>query len=249
MGGPAASALGYTKAGVHAWRGQATLTCRCLQLVQHTCRLVPYHTAPTTLLLHQRCRRQRCALAARSVSPTNGPSRQVIWSCPIFGSLLLVKFCTVDDISTQMLAAQTARCALLNVGVTAYVLHCSKTCCAVKHPGSCVCAVRPSLRSTRPRSACQPARAQQSGEIGTAGLAAAAAGIVAAPVCLLSEYTLATTGAGLPPGPGATLCCVRDVLTLMKEACTGNGVYMRKCVTHVGTQVGCMAQQRAFPTS
>jgi hypothetical protein len=96
---------------------------------------------------------------------------------------------------------------------------------------SCVCAVRPCLRLIRSRSVCQPVRAQQSSEIGTAGLAAAAAGIVAAPICLLSEYTLATTGAGLPPGPGATLCCMSDVNMISQEPCAGHDVDMHKCVT------------------
>lgn len=42
-------------------------------------------------------------------------------------------------------------------------------------------------------------------EVGTAGLAAAALGLPLNAVVLWSEYTLATTGAGLPPGPGGAL--------------------------------------------
>ena len=38
--------------------------------------------------------------------------------------------------------------------------------------------------------------------MGPAGTAAIAGGLVASPIVLLSAYTLATTGEGLPPGPG-----------------------------------------------
>jgi hypothetical protein len=44
-----------------------------------------------------------------------------------------------------------------------------------------------------------------SGGVNTVCLAATAAGIVANPICLWSEWTLKTTGAGLPPGPGGLL--------------------------------------------
>lgn len=37
------------------------------------------------------------------------------------------------------------------------------------------------------------------------GTALIALGLPANPLCLWSEYTLATTGAGLPPGPGGAL--------------------------------------------
>ena len=42
-------------------------------------------------------------------------------------------------------------------------------------------------------------------DIGAAGLAAVAAGALANPIVLWSEFTLKTTGAGLPPGPGGAL--------------------------------------------
>lgn len=42
-------------------------------------------------------------------------------------------------------------------------------------------------------------------DTGIAGIAAIAGGIVANPIMLWSEYTLKTTGAGLPPGPGGAL--------------------------------------------
>ncbi len=42
-------------------------------------------------------------------------------------------------------------------------------------------------------------------DTGIAGVAAIAGGIVANPIMLWSEYTLKTTGAGLPPGPSGAL--------------------------------------------
>lgn len=39
-------------------------------------------------------------------------------------------------------------------------------------------------------------------DIGPAGTAAIAAGLVCNPIMLYSEYVLKVTGAGLPPGPG-----------------------------------------------
>lgn len=39
-----------------------------------------------------------------------------------------------------------------------------------------------------------PVKAQESSEIGTVGIAAAVAGLIAAPIVGFSEYTLATTG-------------------------------------------------------
>jgi hypothetical protein len=53
------------------------------------------------------------------------------------------------------------------------------------------------------KQAAPPAAAEP--EVGTAGLAVAAAGLVANPVVWWSLYTLKTTGAGLPPGPGGAL--------------------------------------------
>lgn len=44
-----------------------------------------------------------------------------------------------------------------------------------------------------------------SDDVGTAGTAAIALGLLANPIVLWSEYTLATTGSGLPPGPGGAL--------------------------------------------
>ena len=42
-------------------------------------------------------------------------------------------------------------------------------------------------------------------DIGTVGVAAIAAGLPANLIMLWSEYTLFSTGAGLPPGPGGLL--------------------------------------------
>lgn len=44
--------------------------------------------------------------------------------------------------------------------------------------------------------------ASKSDDVGAIGTAAIALGLVSNPVVLYSEYTLKTTGAGLPPGPG-----------------------------------------------
>ncbi len=54
----------------------------------------------------------------------------------------------------------------------------------------------------RPRVA--PAAAADAEDIGTAGTAAIALGALANPLVLLSDYTLYTTGRGLPEGPGGT---------------------------------------------
>jgi hypothetical protein len=42
-------------------------------------------------------------------------------------------------------------------------------------------------------------------DVGAAGLAAIAGGLVANPIMIWSLYTLKTTGAGLPPGPSGLL--------------------------------------------
>ena len=42
-------------------------------------------------------------------------------------------------------------------------------------------------------------------DIGTVGTALIALGLPANPICLWSEFTLATTGSGLPEGPGGAL--------------------------------------------
>jgi hypothetical protein len=52
-------------------------------------------------------------------------------------------------------------------------------------------------------------------ELSTPALVAAVAGLVANPVCLWSEYTLKTTGSGLPPGPGGTLGAAEGVSYLV----------------------------------
>ena len=48
-------------------------------------------------------------------------------------------------------------------------------------------------------------RAALTEDVGTAGKAAIALGLVANPLVLWSEWTLKTTGSGLPPGPGGAL--------------------------------------------
>lgn len=52
-------------------------------------------------------------------------------------------------------------------------------------------------------------------EIGTAGVAAIAGGLIANPVVAWSLYTLKTTGCGLPPGPGGAIGAVEGVSYLV----------------------------------
>eukprot|EP00892_Ulva_mutabilis_P008992 jgi/Ulvmu1/6465/UM003_0096.1 len=49
----------------------------------------------------------------------------------------------------------------------------------------------------------------------TVQVAAGAAGVVAAPLCLYSEYVLKTTGAGLPPGPGGLVGAAEGISYLV----------------------------------
>lgn len=51
----------------------------------------------------------------------------------------------------------------------------------------------------------EPESEPPSEDIGTVGMALIALGLPANPICLWSEFTLATTGSGLPEGPGGAL--------------------------------------------
>jgi hypothetical protein len=53
--------------------------------------------------------------------------------------------------------------------------------------------------------------------VGAAGKAAIALGLLANPICLWSEYTLKTTGAGLPPGPGGALGAAEGISYLVRR--------------------------------
>lgn len=58
-------------------------------------------------------------------------------------------------------------------------------------------------RTCRPsRSLRVVAQASSTDDVGAAGLAGIAVGLISNPVVAFSLYTLKTTGAGLPPGPG-----------------------------------------------
>uniref|UniRef100_A0A383WAY0 Uncharacterized protein n=1 Tax=Tetradesmus obliquus TaxID=3088 RepID=A0A383WAY0_TETOB len=57
--------------------------------------------------------------------------------------------------------------------------------------------------------------ASSDADVGAAGLAAIAAGLVANPVMLFSEYTLKTTGEGIPPGPGGLYGALEGVSYLV----------------------------------
>lgn len=64
-----------------------------------------------------------------------------------------------------------------------------------------------------------PPVADEAEDIGTVGLAAVALGLLANPIVFWSEYTLFTTGSGLPEGPGgalgaagaSTICVARSI--------------------------------------
>jgi hypothetical protein len=69
--------------------------------------------------------------------------------------------------------------------------------------------------------ACRPSRglrvvaqASSTDDVGAAGLAGIAVGLVSNPVVALSLYTLKTTGAGLPPGPGGLYGAIGTCRTL-----------------------------------
>ena len=58
-------------------------------------------------------------------------------------------------------------------------------------------------------------------ELSSAELAAAGAGLIANPICLWSEFTLKTTGSGLPPGPGGALGAAEGISYLVRSpACS-----------------------------
>ncbi|PSC73380.1 hypothetical protein C2E20_3528 [Micractinium conductrix] len=70
--------------------------------------------------------------------------------------------------------------------------------------------------SAAPRRArVAPVAAASSEDVGTVGTAAIALGLLANPICLWSEYTLKTTGAGLPPGPGGALGAAEGISYLV----------------------------------
>lgn len=65
---------------------------------------------------------------------------------------------------------------------------------------------RPKTKAYSRRSFSASCKASESSDdVGTTGKAVIALGLLANPLCLWSEYTLKTTGAGLPPGPGGAL--------------------------------------------
>ncbi|CAG9466153.1 unnamed protein product [Pedinophyceae sp. YPF-701] len=64
-------------------------------------------------------------------------------------------------------------------------------------------------------------------EVGTAALAAAAVGLVANPLCYWSEFTLATTGSGLPPGPGGALGAAEGVSYLVVVGIVAWSLYVK----------------------
>ncbi|MEW5310488.1 MAG: hypothetical protein WDW38_002283 [Sanguina aurantia] len=64
-------------------------------------------------------------------------------------------------------------------------------------------------------------------DIGTAGFAAIASGLLANPIMLYSLYTLKTTGAGLPPGPGGAYGAAEGVSYLVVLGIIGWSIYTK----------------------
>jgi hypothetical protein len=48
-------------------------------------------------------------------------------------------------------------------------------------------------------------------------IAAGAGGLLASALCLVSEYTLKTTGSGLPPGPGGLIGAAEGISYLVRS--------------------------------
>ncbi|GAX78747.1 hypothetical protein CEUSTIGMA_g6184.t1 [Chlamydomonas eustigma] len=74
----------------------------------------------------------------------------------------------------------------------------------------------------------EPAEPEPSSdEIGVAGTAALALGLPSIPVLIWSEYTLATTGAGLPPGPSGLLGAAEGISYLAMVLIVAYSLYTK----------------------
>lgn len=95
---------------------------------------------------------------------------------------------------------------------------------------------RPALARVPPvttRSRCIKAAASDD-DVGAAGTAAIALGLISNPIMLWSEWTLFSTGSGLPPGPGGALGAAEGISYLVilgivawsaaTKASTGSGL-------------------------
>eukprot|EP00878_Enallax_costatus_P001899 GHUV01002059.1.p1 GENE.GHUV01002059.1~~GHUV01002059.1.p1 ORF type:complete len:161 (+),score=42.51 GHUV01002059.1:129-611(+) len=89
--------------------------------------------------------------------------------------------------------------------------------CAAFKPAAAASTSRRSLAVLAKKTATkEPATATSTdADVGPAGLAAIAAGLVCNPVMLYSEYVLKTTGAGLPPGPGGIFGALEGISYLV----------------------------------
>ncbi|GBG00019.1 hypothetical protein Rsub_12749 [Raphidocelis subcapitata] len=90
---------------------------------------------------------------------------------------------------------------------------------------------------TTVKSGAKPAADGSSDDIGTAGVAAIAAGLPANAIMLWSEYTLFATGAGLPPGPGGLLGAAEGISYLVVLGLIGWSV-VTKVTTGSGLPAG-----------
>ncbi|GIL68952.1 hypothetical protein Vafri_22214 [Volvox africanus] len=97
--------------------------------------------------------------------------------------------------------------------------------------------VRP-VRPIAPSGLRSPVRAKASNsDVGTAGVAAIALGLPANAVMLWSEWTLKTTGSGLPPGPGGALGAAEGISYLLVLGIIGWSIYT-KATTGSGLPAG-----------
>ncbi|KXZ55174.1 hypothetical protein GPECTOR_3g320 [Gonium pectorale] len=96
------------------------------------------------------------------------------------------------------------------------------------------------VRSTGLRASRPVVSAKASGsdsDVGTVGLAAIALGLPANAIMLWSEWTLKTTGSGLPPGPGGALGAAEGVSYLLVLGIIGWSIYT-KATTGSGLPAG-----------
>lgn len=83
------------------------------------------------------------------------------------------------------------------------------------------------VHAKKPTKAAPPPPVADEEDVGTAGLAAIALGLLANPIVFWSEYTLFTTGSGLPEGPGGALGAAEGVSYLVIVAIVAWSIYTK----------------------
>ncbi|GFR39700.1 hypothetical protein Agub_g179 [Astrephomene gubernaculifera] len=107
----------------------------------------------------------------------------------------------------------------------------------IRRPAFGALAVQP-LPSILPRASRATVRTQAANtDAGAAGVAAIAVGLPANVIMLWSEWTLKTTGSGLPPGPGGALGAAEGVSYLAVLAIVAWSAYT-KATTGSGLPAG-----------